>query len=385
MVEDRPRRPTRQAAALVAAASTAVSVLAVAAAETGARWLAPDYLVEKRGLHVFSTTLGWKPRAGAATLIGGRRVSINADGYRGRELSLPRPRERTRVVVLGDSIAFGLGVSDEHTFVHLLDERNNGIEAANLAVQGYGPDQELLVLLGQGLRLDPDVVVLAFCLDNDFADAMLPFALYDGRTPKPRFRLEGDRLVLDRSKMGHTLPQRVARWLSDYSFLFNRLSALGPQVEAGGGPHWTELKHESLRDGEHARRLCLSVVRRMDTVCRERGIAFVVVAFPHWHTYRSKPWLPERFLDSLGAEGIGVLDMSKRFRARGQTFWAIAQDLSGHLTPRGHAIAAEELEAAIAALPGPIQGGCLEPARRRAPGFKGRTALRSPQSGAGAP
>ena len=107
------------------------------------------------------------PAAGISVVIDGKRVSFNAAGYRGRELALPKARDRTRVVVLGDSIAFGLDVSDDETFTHLLDARDNGIEAANLAVQGYGPDQELIVLLDKGLRLDPDVVVLAFCLGND--------------------------------------------------------------------------------------------------------------------------------------------------------------------------------------------------------------------------
>jgi hypothetical protein len=288
-------------------------------------------------------------------------------------------------VVLGDSIAFGVGVSDEDTFVNLLEARNHGIEAANLAVQGYGPGQELLVLLGEGLRQDPDVVVLAFCLDNDLADAVLPVSLYDGRTPQPRFRLEGDRLVLDASGLRSTPPQRLAQWLSDYSYLFNLLSTLGPKVEATGGPHWTKLKHEALRDEEHAVRLSVAIVRRMDTVCRERGIAFVVAAFPHWHTYRSKPWLHERFLESLGAEGIAVLDMSKRFVARGETYWAVALDLNGHLSPRGHAIAADELESVIGRVHGRAAALSPWPAEHRRAAVSGRTPPRSPRSGAAAP
>jgi lysophospholipase L1-like esterase len=327
-----------------------VAVLAVVGAEQGARSLAPGYLVESRGLHVFSETLGWRPRRGTSALVEGRRVTINARGYRGRELPPSKPADRTRVVVLGDSIAFGLGVSDGETFADVLDARDNGIEAGNLAVQGYGPGQELLVLLGEGLGMVPDVVVLAFCLENDFADAVLPVSLYDGRTPKPRFRLDGDRLVHDGSSLTRTGPQRVVQWLSDYSYLFNRLSTLGPRPESGGGVHWTTLKREALRDEEYALRLNLAIVRRMDAVCRERGIAFVLAAFPHWFTYRSKPWLPVRFLDSLRAEGIPVLDMSDRFVARGETFRAVALDGTGHLNAVGHAIAAEELERAIAAL-----------------------------------
>jgi hypothetical protein len=79
------RRPTGRgswlAAFLLVAGSSAFALLAVVGAEKGARWLAPDYLVETRGLHVFSETLGWKPRAGASAVIGGKRVTINAQGY----------------------------------------------------------------------------------------------------------------------------------------------------------------------------------------------------------------------------------------------------------------------------------------------------------------
>jgi hypothetical protein len=385
----RLRRSARPAAwlgaVLLATGSSGLAVLAVVGAEKGARWVAPDYLAESRGLHVYSETLGWKAREGASAVIEGKRVTINARGYRGRELSLPKPPERTRVVVLGDSVAFGLGVSDGETFAHLLDARENGIEAANLAVQGYGPDQELLVLRGEGLRTDPDVVVLAFCLDNDFADAVLPVSLYDGRTPKPRFRLDGDRLVLERSSLRRTHTQRVLQWLSDYSYLFNRLSTLRPRPEPSGDRHWTDLKREAVRDEDYALRLSLAIVRRIDAVCRERGIAFVLAAFPHWFTYRSKPWLPERFLESLRAEGIPVLDMSARFVARGETFRAVALDGGGHLNPLGHAIAAEELESTIAALVHPSPAASLSRPGDRGPGFSGRTAPRSRRSGAEAP
>jgi lysophospholipase L1-like esterase len=338
---------------LLAAASCGLVVLAVVGAEAVARRVAPDYLVERRGLYVYSDTLGWTARRGATAVLDGRKVTINARGYRGHALALPKPPGLTRVVLLGDSIAFGLGVADGETFADLLQARENGIEVGNMAVQGYGPGQSLLVLLGEGLRARPDAVVMAFCLDNDFADALLSVALYDGRWRKPRFVLQGDRLVLDRSALALTGPQRALQWLSDHSHLFNRLSTLGPRPASLGGAHWTDRKHEALRDEGYALRLSLAIVRRMDALCRERGIPFVLAAFPHWFTYRSKPWLPQRFLESLRAEGIAVLDMSDRFVARGETFRAIALDGGGHLSPLGHAIAAEELESAIAALPRP--------------------------------
>jgi hypothetical protein len=340
------RAATKLSPLLLSAGSTALAVLALVGAEMAARGCAPDYLVESRGLNVFSETLGWASRKGISAMIEGKQATFNARGYRGRELALPNAHQRTRVIVLGDSIAFGLGVSDGETFTHLLDLRENGIEAGNLAVQGYGPGQELLVLLGEGLRSDPDVVVLAFCLANDFADAVLPVALYDGRTAKPRFQLVGNRLVLDSSNLKHTGPERLLLWLSDNSHLFNR--ALSPPPEAVVGQHWRDRKREALRDEEYALRLNVAIVRRMDAVCRERGVAFILAAFPDWFSYRSKPWLATRFLESVRAEGISVVDMSARFMARGGTFGEISLDGVGHLSPRGHAISAEVLEKEIA-------------------------------------
>lgn len=368
------RRSVRVAARLspllLSAGSTALAVLALVWAEAAARGCAPGYLVERRGLHVFSETLGWRHRKAVSALIDGKRVTLNARGGRGRELALPNAGQRARVVVLGDSIAFGLGVSDEETFTHLLDVRDNGIEAANLAVQGYDPGQELLVLLGEGLRSDPDVVVLAFCLANDFAEAVLPVSLYDGRTRKPRFRLVGDRLVLDGPTLASAAPERLLLWLSEHSHLFNRVSAPGPSHEAGASLHWRDRKHEALRDDEYALRLSLAIVRRMDAACRERRIPFVVAVFPDWFSYRSKPPLARRFLESLRAEGTTVLDMSTRFVASGVRFGAITLDGVGHLSPRGHALTAEVLERDMAPL---------------VAGVTGRSAPRSPRSGAGAP
>ena len=339
--------PERLTRFLLSAGSSALVILAVLGAEVLARWCAPNYLMQTRGLHVFSDTYGWVPRQGTSAVIDGKRVTFNSAGYRGRELALPKTRDRTRVVVLGDSIAFGLEVSDDETFTHLLDTRENGIEAGNLAVQGYGPDQELIVLANEGLRLDPDAVVLAFCLANDFAEAVLPVSLYDGKSPKPRFRLERNRLVLDDSSLRQAAWRRGVQWLSDYSHLFNRTAALGSPSESEAFP-WRDLKREALGDQEYTLRLNVAIVRSMDVACRQRGITFILAAFPNATYYETKPTLARRFLDSVQAEGVTAVDMAERFVALGQPFEAVSLDAVGHLSPVGHAIASQVLEREIA-------------------------------------
>jgi len=343
--------PPRQwrARVLASLCSTAFVAVALVGAELVARWRVPDYLVKTRGFHVFSDRYGWASRKGVSMVNEGGRVSVNPNGHRGRELVVPRKAGHTRVIVLGDSIAFGLGVSDEETFTSLLDARDNGIEAGNLAVMGYGPDQELLVLLREGLRYQPDIVVLAFCLANDFAEAVLPVSLYDGQTPKPRFRLDEDRLLLDDSSLRRSAFDRAHQWLSDYSQLFNLISALRRRGAPAPGRHWRHRYDEALRDEGHALRLNLALVGWMDKACRERGATLLVAAFPDRFSYRVKPWLAERFLESLVAAGIATVDMSAHFHAVGPRLKAVALDRTGHLSPVGHSVASEVLEGEIAA------------------------------------
>jgi len=340
-------RAGRSASALLALGSMILLTLAVLGSEYVARVYSPDYLAERHGLHVFSSTYGWAPRKGASVVVEGKRVNINDRGHRGRELSVPRRGHGIRVVVLGDSIAFGLKVSDEETFAHLLDARDNGIEAANLAVPGYGTDQELLVLLRQGLEYQPDVVLLAFCLANDMAESVLSVSLYDGQTPKPRYVLVGDRLVFDGAGLRQAWPRSTLQWLSDHSHLFNRVAALGPRQQPAPGRHWRERYVGALSDEDYALDLNLALVRRMDAVCRQRGIAFLVATFPDGLSFRSRPRLTQRFLEALKRDGIRVVEMADHFRADGSRLTDVALDRTGHLSPRGHARSSAILELEI--------------------------------------
>lgn len=344
-------RPRAHAAhALLAAGAVALVALAVLAAEMVARFSSPDYLVATRGLHAYSDVYGWAMRPRTSAIVGGRRVTVNERGYRGRALRVPRAPGLTRAVVLGDSIAFGLDVGDEETFSSQIDRRDNGIEVANLGVQGYGPDQSLLVLEREGLRLEPDIVVLAFCLANDFADVMVPYFLYDGRTPKPRFRLVGEELVLDDATLLHSAARRAAQHVHDHSHLFNRLAGLARPSPPPPGRHWRERHEEALLDQDQSLRLTLALVRRMDALCRERGAAFLVAVFPDRFSYRAMTPLVERFVAALRADGLPLLDLGAGFRQAGLRLKHVALDGQGHLSPQGHSLVSEELEAEIVRL-----------------------------------
>jgi len=92
-------------------------------------------------------------------------VSTNRHGLRGPEI--PSPKAGVRVLALGDSTAFGLGVDDDQTWPAvlqgLLRERlGRPVEVINAGVPGYTAYQGMRYLEERGLSLDPDLVIATF-------------------------------------------------------------------------------------------------------------------------------------------------------------------------------------------------------------------------------
>ena len=81
-----------------------------------------------------------------------------------------------KIVVLGDSVTFGVGVSENETYPYFLERqlKKNGIKdilVHNAGVSGYGVDQEFLYLRDDILpRIKPDLVVWSINV-NDVYDS----------------------------------------------------------------------------------------------------------------------------------------------------------------------------------------------------------------------
>jgi hypothetical protein len=97
------------------------------------------------------------------------RALAHVDRWGGRVTngSLSTP---PRVVFLGDSQLFGVGVNDDETFATLLSRRLNRA-VANLGVPGSGPPAQVQLLsLRHGELGDPPVYVFWFYAGNDLSD-----------------------------------------------------------------------------------------------------------------------------------------------------------------------------------------------------------------------
>lgn len=111
-------------------------------------------------------------------------VRANSDGYRAPEFSMLSGDGRPRIVVTGDSFAWGHGVDVPDRVTDLLAGKIPDYAWLNLAVPGTGTDQHLLHFRKNGIRLAPSLVV-EFVYPNDLVDNLRSFRYF----PKPRFEL----------------------------------------------------------------------------------------------------------------------------------------------------------------------------------------------------
>ncbi len=97
-------------------------------------------------------------------------IIINSTGLRDSEYTFKKPENVFRVLVLGDSVAFGDGVRSEDTFEKQMEglwslEAKN-VEVLNAGVRGYNTASELALFKEVGLRYSPSLVIVAYVLND---------------------------------------------------------------------------------------------------------------------------------------------------------------------------------------------------------------------------
>lgn len=144
-------------------------------------------------------------------------VRVNSRGVRSPEaIGYEKPAGVYRILVLGDSYVEALQVPLAESFPQQLGQmlRDAGLqtEVINAGVSGWGTDQQLLWLREEGVRYQPDLVLLAFYPGNDFMNNHMPLELANfGGVRKPFFEWQNNEFVL------HNFPhnKETARALSE--------------------------------------------------------------------------------------------------------------------------------------------------------------------------
>lgn len=343
------------ASVLLLAASTLFCAGLLLAGEWLVRTLAPERLRSSpaRSAIVHSSRYGWQLRSDWRFHDeDGRRIST--DSARRRVAWRTEDARAPRVAVLGDSVAFGAGVDDQETFANRLAERE-GWTVANFAVPGWGTDQSLLRYQHEARNWRPQAVVLNVCLANDLADNMLPNYLYDPTWPKPYFTLEGETL---RSHADHLVRSRVGRawrWAWENSHLLNLLALPRPDGTREAS-HWMGRRRVAVKDETAAARLTVQELASLHQETRQEGVALVIALHPDRAAFEERSALATLLSEQMSAAGVPALDLGARYRAGGWAFADLTLDGLGHLSPRGHAVAAELIAEAVRSRRPPAPG-----------------------------
>lgn len=99
-------------------------------------------------------------------------VYINSDGFRGPQYSIPKPANTFRIIMLGDSETLSIKLSGKDTLPAQLETLLNQssrvvhYEVLNFGVEGYNTFQESEQLRTKGLKYNPDLVILNYCLND---------------------------------------------------------------------------------------------------------------------------------------------------------------------------------------------------------------------------
>jgi hypothetical protein len=113
--------------------------------------------------------IGYRNKPGLIGNFFGTTVRINSHGMRDKEISQSTDPGTFRILFLGDSVPFGIGVEEEDSLPSQLERIANAnavtgeeYEVLNMGVPSYNTEQELIQLKTIGLDLKPDLVLLLF-------------------------------------------------------------------------------------------------------------------------------------------------------------------------------------------------------------------------------
>ena len=136
---------------------------------------------------IIEEPIGYRNRPGLQGNYFGVPVSINRFGMRDDDLPTQKAANEFRILLLGDSVPFGIGVEkDQILSRQLQDMINNGnkseinFSVLNMGVPSYNTEQELIQLKNTGLNFNPDLVLLLFS-QNDIESKMWVFEKRSGK------------------------------------------------------------------------------------------------------------------------------------------------------------------------------------------------------------
>jgi lysophospholipase L1-like esterase len=309
----------------LAAATFALMFLASEATLRSFYPLPPTWL-EPQITHLHSPLLGWVLPPGSRSFVLDAPVSVNSLGLRDDEIPREKPAGETRILCLGDSFSFALGIRFEDLYVQQLERRlaRDGaprhFEVINAAVSGYNTRQELIYLLTDGLTLEPDLITVGFYW-NDLLNNEEPLP---DLASTPRLADDGGHLQTGDKNTTHTIPagirNRLRQSLVFYLGTRTAKSLLAPLKPSTNS--YAEVQAALLRGDEAAHesnwRATGDRLDEIAEVARKLGVPAILLVFPmevHLRGSYEEMVFAKRLAEIWAPTGFPFVDLEPAYRA----------------------------------------------------------------------
>ena len=295
---------------------------------------------------------------------GGYLMRVNESGFRcDHEFVREKQPGTFRVLLFGDSVTAGDGVSNGRRYGDVVEELIPGLEVYNFGISGTGTDQQYLIFREMAAGIEHDLVVIGVLVENVRRNVARyrRWATSEGGDvifAKPYFTLEADgslqlhNVPLPRNPVTReSLPVDERSYLVQERMVWLRrtVNRMGPSVRALA---WRLSRYQPVchydRADHPAWRLMKAILLQWTS---ESTTPVVIVPIPI-HQYIEKTASPAgyqaRFRELDDPPRATVHDPLADFlrfsstERRGFRF-----DVDGHLTAAGHRVLAESLASCI--------------------------------------
>jgi len=296
-------------------------VFALAVAEMGLRALGfrgEQEWTLKEAMFVDDDILDYRLRPDSAARAGTVVYKLNGFGFRDLDRSQTEAKAGCRLLVVGDSVAFGYKVVFDAIFSRRLEallsaKLGDDLRVFNVAIPGLNTLQESRLLMQEAHRFEPDAIVLAFVLNDaeagvsyrqsyksagekncriNLLDLPVPCSLKSGLKNSALLYLVKERLDYLVWRMG----------IGDSDDVFNSMKS----------DYFTKLYNDRSNWENHVARGLKSIAE----YSKRRNIPAILVVFPVMFEFGQYKWtwIHQKVAAEAGRLGFHVVDLLDAYR-----------------------------------------------------------------------
>ena len=229
-------------------------------------------------------------------------VVINSHGHRNKEISINKSPGITRVVMLGDSLTFGWGVSSENTVSARLEVllnatgSENRFEVINAGIGNTNTEMQVTRFLTDEVKFAPDILVLNYFIND--------------AEPIPR-------------------PNKSTLMKYSASYVFFSLRMASIRRIFFGGKQWQEYYLDLYKNEFNGWKRAQAFFAELSEYCQSKDIKLLLVHYPELHQFHPYPFatVTRKLEDMAGKQEVPFLDLFPTLEGQNEeSLWVSQQD-----------------------------------------------------------